>query len=301
MSALGRLKRYATNFKKGTVMPKPTTLKAWMQPFAELFGIRRPVVQETNDASEIDVVVVANRDVYHLCKNILLLKEGQHVGPKTLDTLEKIGISVLECCSVKRENGTLEPLELSILRYILKKTASQKATRFQLNTVLSLQERRVESSLEAWQRHFKVLIVAHNKRDQERLRSYLESQGVLAQHIHPVLQASMFEYLYEKYKPTCLIVDLRTHQNFLKQAIDVLQRPLHCHFACLENTILLTSPPVAFHFDPELLQLETVWQIPHPLMRQDLDRVLHPLFNRLRRLYFEAPIPTGTLYDSEMK
>jgi hypothetical protein len=289
LPAFGRLKRYATNFKKGTVMPKPTTPKAWMQPFAELFGIRRPVVQETHDASEIDVVVVANRDVYHLCKNSLLLKEGQHVGPKTLDTLEKIGISVLECCSVKRENGTLEPLELSILRYILKKTASQKATRFQLNTVLSLQERRVESSLEAWQRHFKVLIVAHNKRDQERLRTYLESQGVLAQHIHPVLQASMFEYLYEKYKPTCLIVDLRTHQNFLKQGIDVLQRPLHCPFACLENTVLLTSPPVAFHFDPELLQLETVWQIPHPLIRQDLDRVLHPLFNRLRRLYFEAP------------
>jgi hypothetical protein len=73
---------------------------------------------------------------------------------------------------------------------------------------------------------------------------------------------------------------------------------MHCPFACLENTILITNPPVAFHYNTELLQLETVWQMPHPLMRQDLDNVLHPLFNRLRRLYFEAPIPMGTLYDS---
>jgi hypothetical protein len=95
-----------------------------------------------------------------------------------------------------------------------------------------------------------------------------------------------------------LIVDLRTHQNFLTQGLDVLQRPLHCPFSCLENTILLTSPPVAFRLNPALLQLETVWQMPHPLMRQDLDNVLHPLFNRLRRLYFEAPIPTGKLYET---
>ena len=282
-------------------MPKPTSPKHWMQPFAELFGMQRPVVTETNEAPEIDVVVVANRDVHHPYKNILLIKGGQIVSPKTLETLEKMGISVLECCSIRTKDGTIEPLELNILRYILKKSVSQKVVQaqvFQFNTVTSLSKPKEEAPLQAWQRHFKVLIVANNKRDQERLRRYLESQGVLSQHIHPVLQASMLDYLYEKYRPTCLIVDLRTHQNFLKQGIDVLQRPMHCPFACLENTILLTNPPVAFHFNPELLQLETVWQMPHPLMRQDLDRVLHPLFNRLRRLYFEAPIPTGSLYKT---
>ncbi len=279
-------------------MPKPTPFTQWLQPFAELLGIKRPIVIETEEPPTLDVVVVANRDVYHPTKNVLLLKEGQHIGPKTLDTLEKSGISVLGCCSVLGKNGIRTPLELPILRLILKKTSVQKITRSQLNNELSIQERKIEPTLQAWQRHFKVLIVAHNKRDQERLRTYLESQGVLSQHIHPVLQASMFDYLYEKYRPTCLIVDLRTHQNFLKQGVDVLQRPMHCPFGCLENTILLTSPPVAFHFNTELLQLETVWQMPHPLMRQDLDRVLHPLFNRLRRLYFEASIPMGTLCES---
>ena len=285
-------------------MPKPMNPKTWMQPFAELLGIKRPSVQETNEAPKIDVVVVANRDIHHPYKNILLIKGGQIVSAKTLDTLEKMGISVLECCSIKTKDGTIEPLELNMLRYIVKKSTAQKVVQaqvFQFNSVASLSKPKEEAPLQAWQRYFKVLIVAQNKRDQERLRAYLESQGVLPQHIHPVLQASMFGYLYEKYKPTCLIVDLRTHENFLKQGIDVLQCPIHCPFACLEDTILITNPPVAFHCDTELLQLETVWQMPHPLMRQDLDRVLHPLFNRLRRLYFEAPIPTGTLYDSQMK
>lgn len=271
-------------------MPTPTMLQTWTQAFAELFGIQRPKVLEANQASTIiDVVVICNRDIYHPERQVLLLKTGQPVWPKTLDSLEKSGVSVLECCSIKGKNGGLEPLSLPMLRYILQKNAFQTLTPPPQDTIISFQERRTEPAVKAWQRHFKVLIVAHNKRDQERLRAYLESQGVLSQHIHPVLQASMFAYLYEKYKPTCLIIDLQTHENFLKQHIDVLQRVSHCPFECLENTILVTHGVGVFH-PLEGLTHETVKQMSHPLLRQELEAVLQPLFKRLQCLDSNAPV-----------
>jgi hypothetical protein len=270
-------------------MPTPTMLQTWMQAFAELFGIQRPKVLEANQASTIDVVVICNRDIYHPERQVLLLKTGQPVGPKTLDSLEKSGVSVLECCSIKGKNGGLEPLSLPLLRYMLQKNGFQTPTQPPQDTIISFQERRTEPVVKAWQRHFKVLIVAHNKRDQERLRAYLESQGVLSQHIHPVLQASMFAYLYEKYKPTCLIIDLQTHENFLKQHIDVLQRVSHCPFGCLENTILLTPSAGGFH-PLEALTSEAVTQMSHPLLRQELEAVLQPLFKRLHCLDSNTPV-----------
>ncbi len=270
-------------------MPTPTMLQTWTQAFAELFGIQHPKVLEANQASTIDVVVICNRDIYHPERPVLLLKKGQIVGPKTLDSLEKSGVSVLECCSIKGKNGGLEPLSLPMLRFVLKKASIQQATNPQLETVLSLQARRTESAVFTWQRQFKVLIVAQNRRDQERLRAYLESQGVLSQHIHPVLQASMFAYLYEKYTPTCLIIDLKTHETFLTQNIDALQWVTHCPFGCLENTILLTRSLEVFN-PLEALTHVDVQQVPYPLLRQDLEAVLQPLFQRLKRLNSNAPV-----------
>ena len=272
---------------------------AWMLPFAELLGFYKPELIMPSAVPLHELKFIAKCDVYHQSRAVLLLKAEQRVGPKTLVSLERQGISVLDCCEIEDADGTRRPLDATILRELLDEFSSQsKIQRVDLDRVIALQASQDNQTVKSWQRHFKVMIVSQNKKHQDRLRRLLESEGVLAQHIHPIMQVSMFSFAYEKHKPTCLILDVPTMKSFAQQGISVLEFAQRFPYPCLENVVLLNDDEIPTQWISVLNELEKVSMIPYPLRKVDIDAVVSPILNSLKRLYFEMPQPTNELYQS---
>ena len=276
-----------------TRQPKWT---AWMLPFAELFGFYSPPIDLPHSIPLKELKFVAKYDVYHPSRSVLLLKAEQRIGPKTLVSLERQGISVLKCCEIEDVNESRRPLDATILRDLQQEFTSQaKVQRLDLDRVIALPASQDNPVIKSWQRHFKVMIVSQNKKHQDRLRRLLEAEGVLPQQIYPIMQVNLFSFAYEKHKPTCLILDVPTMKSFSQQGISVLEFAQRFPYPCLENVVLLNDDEIPTQWMSVLNELEKVSMLPYPLLKVDIDAVIRPILNSLK---LEMPAPMNELYQS---
>jgi|GEM_PF-6944113 len=245
--------------------------------------------------------IVSKQDVYHHERNVLLLKSGQVVEDRTLESLHRQGVPVLDCCAIKQDDGSLKPLEEHVFKTIIARveraSENRQFTARMSSTLVDGAEDRVIAvtrkdvitstrNTQAWQRHFKVLVVSMDKLLHQRLSNYLEAEQVLSQHIRPVIRPESFRYIYNKYQPTCLVVDDNTHYEFVKQGIDIFTL-CESFPQDLEDIIMVrneqapvTPPRPSHHFKHHHLS--------NPIQRIDLKEVLAPITNKIKRLYSES-------------
>ncbi|XVJ51923.1 MAG: hypothetical protein HEQ32_07565 [Vampirovibrio sp.] len=270
-----------------------TRLSSWM-PFAHhtspLFSV---ATEEANVAAFMVkdtkiLKIVANQDIYHQQRPILLVKEGQVILPKMAESLMLQGIPLLETCLVEDEEGQQRPLETEDLQSILAKLNSNKIQLDASNNIVSVERNGKATTHTNDLRPVKVMIVAHNKKHQERIRSFLEDEGVFAQHIHPIVQASTLKFMYEKYKPNCLILDVLTHQMFLNAGINTLDLVHQDPSSTLKHTILLTQASMPSGLMSQLLKLKETLEVPYPLTKIDLETTCLPVLKSLQGTFSAA-------------
>jgi hypothetical protein len=281
---------------------------SWLQPDALLperpDSLRPAQGQQAPAAADSDtpLPIISQQDVYHRERPVLLLKSGQRVRPKTLETLHRQGIPVTEICAVQYPDGTLSPLDHSLLRRIISEE-NDAASHFSpgdMEQVLDVQARgwhragASASSLPlAWQRHFKALVISESVAFQEKVRQVLEREDILPAHIGPVMQLSTFLFAYEKYRPTCLILDEATHYRFAVQGLNILAFIESLGGDNVECIVWATAegiPVPDIRIDP--LVFETVAL---PLCRSSLMGILEPVLHSIKRTYsnLDTPTPKG--------
>ena len=175
--------------------------------------------------------IVSQQDVYHHNRPVLLLKSGQVVKPRTLAALHNQGVPVMKYCALQNSDGTHTPLDHSTLRRMLAQHEhTEQFTHQAMNRMMDLQSRRSHTPVgdspqepQAWQRHFKVLVVSDAVALQEKVRQILEKADILPQQIRPVMHLEAFMYSYEKYRPTCILFDEATYRRFSQQGFDLIQ------------------------------------------------------------------------------
>jgi CheY-like chemotaxis protein len=271
----------------------------WMKRLFGALEYDAPVSPKGDAEHKSTSNVVSKQDVYHHERNVLLLKSGQTVGDRALESLHRQGVPVMECCAVKQKDGSLKPLEEHVLRSIVARIERANVNRHlaeRMSDKLSDGAEDVIPTLnrsthfrkntQAWQRHFKVLVVSEDKQVHARMAKYLEGEGVLGQHIRPVFSAESFRYIYNKYAPTCLVLDDNAHYNFVKQGVDVLTlcesfpKDL-ADIIMVRNENTPSMPPrPSTHFKQHHLS--------SPVQRAELKQVLTPITNTVKRIYSES-------------
>jgi CheY-like chemotaxis protein len=189
---------------------------------------------------------------------------------------------------VEDEEGQQRPLETEDLQSILAKLNSNKIQLDASNNIVSVERNGKATTHTNDLRPVKVMIVAHNKKHQERIRSFLEDEGVFAQHIHPIVQASTLKFMYEKYKPNCLILDVLTHQMFLNAGINTLDLVHQDPSSTLKHTILLTQASMPSGLMSQLLKLKETLEVPYPLTKIDLETTCLPVLKSLQGTFSAA-------------
>jgi hypothetical protein len=236
--------------------------------------------------------IVAQKDVYHHSRPVLLLKSGQDVQPKTLASLHHHGIPVVNYCALKQPDGSLIPLDHSTLRGVLAQHhQNEQFNSRAMDQMLDLQARRGYGhhdnhdplEPEAWQRYFKVLVLSDSVVLQEKVRHILEKANVLPQQIRPVMHGDAFPYSYQKYQPTCLIFDETTYRQLCREGFDLIQFVQNRGGGCIESMVCLTADS---HLAPSLSLEDVPYHVViHPVHRQSLMSALEPLMASIKRSY----------------
>jgi hypothetical protein len=250
-------------------------------------------VSPTEENSRSQQRIVSQQDVYHHNRPVLLLKSGQWVKPKTLASLHNQGVPVVKYCALQEPDGSLLPLDHTTLRRVLAQhDYNEQFSTLAMNRMLDLQARRGHGTYpedqnpdepQAWQRHFKVLMISNSVALQEKVRHILEQASVLPQQIRPVMHLEAFMYSYDKYRPTCLIFDEATYRQFCHQGFDLIQFIQGIGGDCVESMVCVSMDS---YLAPSLsLEGITYQVVIQPLHRQSLMAAIDPVIASIKRTY----------------
>jgi hypothetical protein len=269
-------------------------VKQLVQPSADIHSAPAKSIDGIG-ADEINPTqqqIVSQQDLYHHHRPVLLLKSGQVVKPKTLTSLHNQGVPVVKYCALQQPDGSLHPLDHTTLRRVLAQHEhNEQFNSLAMNRMLDLQEKRNHridrteqgGEPQAWQRHFKVLVISDSVALQEKVRHILEKADVLPQQIRPVMHLEALMYSYDKYRPTCLIFDEGTYRRFCHQGFDLIQFIQGMGGDCVENLVCLaTDSYLAPRLSLEGIDYQVVMQ---PVHRQALMGAIEPVIASIKRTY----------------
>jgi hypothetical protein len=219
-----------------------------------------------NPASEPSpqpVDMVSHSDVFDTQKDVLLLRSGQKIALPTLKKMDNFGISPTQYCSVVQTDGTLLPLDASVMRKLLaqddeapapivtpsvtkSKVRGISAPLLQPLEAPAPQTAPLEPSLPKTgvvkpadrlsllqQLSLpRVLVLEHNVFSQRRIARILTHTGFKDLQIRPCFFPNMAIHLLEKYQPQAILIDETWLEPFFPfdlvhfyQAINTLYTP----------------------------------------------------------------------------